>query len=119
MYVDDHGDDTSTTDTHGGEDQLTVEVDGETFEVEENYDFDGDNENDTAVVETEDGYIAFADTNHDGKVSEEERIRYEAPLTYRSLAHEDAVDAQTNGPNAFSLTEVNTAYGAAAAPVPA
>ncbi|MYM24332.1 hypothetical protein GTP46_16935 [Duganella sp. FT135W] len=60
-----------------------------------------------------------ADTNHDGKVSEEERIRYEAPLTYRSLAHADAVDAQTNGPNAFSLTEVNTAYGAAAAPVPA
>lgn len=61
-----------------------------------------------------------ADTNHDGKVSEEERIRYEAPLTYRSLAHDDGADAQTNGPNAFSLTEVNTAYGAAgAAAVPA
>jgi hypothetical protein len=61
-----------------------------------------------------------ADTNHDGKISEEERIRYEAPLTYRSLAHDDRADAQTNGPNAFSLTEVNTAYGAAgAAAVPA
>lgn len=66
MYVDEHGDDTSTTDTHGGDDTLTVEVDGETYEVEENYDFDRDGENDTAIVETEDGYIAFADTDHDG-----------------------------------------------------
>jgi hypothetical protein len=60
-----------------------------------------------------------ADTNHDGKISEDERIRYEAPLTYRSLAHETAADAQTNGPNAFSLTEVNRAYGAAATAEPA
>lgn len=60
-----------------------------------------------------------ADTNHDGKISEDERIRYEAPLTYRSLAHEQAADAETNGPSAFSLTEVNRAYGAAAAAVPA
>lgn len=65
MYVDEHQDDT-TTDTHGGDDQLTVEVDGETYEVEENYDFDGDGKDDVAVVETEDGYIAFADTDHDG-----------------------------------------------------
>ncbi|SHN06893.1 hypothetical protein SAMN05192549_104154 [Duganella sacchari] len=60
-----------------------------------------------------------ADTNHDGKVSEEERIRYEAPLTYRSLAHDDQLDAQTNGPSAFSLAEVNRAYGAVATPEPA
>lgn len=60
-----------------------------------------------------------ADTNHDGKVSEEERIRYEAPLTYRSLAHDVAADAQTNGPTAFSLTEVNSAYGAAGSTVAA
>jgi hypothetical protein len=66
VYVDEHGDDTSTTDTHGGDDTLTVEVDGETYEVEENYDFDGDHQNDTAIVETQDGYIAFADTDHDG-----------------------------------------------------
>lgn len=66
MYVDEHGDDTSTTDTHGADDELTVEVDGETYEVEENYDFDHDGKNDTAVVETDDGYIAFADTDHDG-----------------------------------------------------
>lgn len=66
MYVDENGDDTSTTDTHGGEDQLTVEVDGESFDIAENYDFDEDGENDAAVVETEDGYIAFADTDHDG-----------------------------------------------------
>ncbi|MYM66764.1 hypothetical protein GTP45_07980 [Pseudoduganella sp. FT55W] len=60
-----------------------------------------------------------ADTNHDGKISEDERIRYEAPLTYRSLAHDEVADAQTNGPNAFSLTEVNRAYGAVATPEPA
>jgi hypothetical protein len=60
-----------------------------------------------------------ADINHDGKISEDERIRYEAPLTYRSLAHDEAADAQTNGPNAFSLTEVNRAYGAVATPEPA
>lgn len=60
-----------------------------------------------------------ADINHDGKISEDERIRYEAPLTYRSLAHEEAADAQTNGPNAFSLTEVNRAYGAVATAEPA
>jgi hypothetical protein len=66
VYVDEHGDDTSTTDTHGGDDHLTVEVDGQTYDVEENYDFDQDGHNDTAVVETQDGYIAFADTDHDG-----------------------------------------------------
>lgn len=60
-----------------------------------------------------------ADTNHDGKISEDERIRYEAPLTYRSMAHEEAADAETNGPNLFSLTEVNRAYGAVATPEPA
>lgn len=66
MYVDEHGEDTGTTDTQGGDDQLTVEVDGESYQVEENYDFDQDGDNDTAVVETDDGYIAFADTDHDG-----------------------------------------------------
>jgi hypothetical protein len=66
VYVDEHGDDTSTTtETHGG-DELTVEVDGQSYEVEENYDFDQDGHNDAAVVETEDGYIAFADTDGDG-----------------------------------------------------
>ncbi|MFL6143848.1 MAG: hypothetical protein ACJ72N_18545 [Labedaea sp.] len=64
--MDEHGDDTSTTtETHGG-DELTVEVDGESYEVEENYDYDHDGHNDTAVVETDDGHIAFADTDGDG-----------------------------------------------------
>lgn len=67
MYVDEHGDDTgTTTDTDSGNDELTVEVDGETYEVEENEDFDHDGHNDTAVVSNEDGYIAFADTDGDG-----------------------------------------------------
>jgi hypothetical protein len=68
VYVD-HGDDTDTTttaDTHGGEDQLTVDMDGESYQVDENYDFDHDGHNDAAVVETDEGYIAFADTDHDG-----------------------------------------------------
>jgi hypothetical protein len=67
VYIDEHGDDTgTTTDTDSGNDELTVEVDGESYEVEENEDFDRDGHNDTAVVQTEDGYIAFADTDGDG-----------------------------------------------------
>jgi hypothetical protein len=59
--------DTDTTDTDtGGQDELTVEIEGEEYAAEENYDMDGDGANDTAVVETEDGYIAFADTDGDG-----------------------------------------------------
>ncbi|GAB1511399.1 DUF6802 family protein [Actinophytocola sp. KF-1] len=49
------------------DDELTVEIDGEEYVVEENVDFDGDGANDTAVVATEDGgAIAFADTDGDG-----------------------------------------------------
>lgn len=49
-----------------------------------------------------------ADTNHDGKISEDERVRYEAPLTYRSLAHAEAADLPANGPS-VSVTETNRA----------
>ena len=69
MYVDDDTstDDTSTTDTStAGQDELTVEVDGQEYDVEENYDMDGDGHNDTAVVQSEDGYMAYADTDGDG-----------------------------------------------------
>jgi hypothetical protein len=70
VYVDDgtSTDDTSTTDTDtAGQDELTVEVDGTEYEVEENYDLDGDGHNDTAVVEASDGsYVAYADTDGDG-----------------------------------------------------
>jgi uncharacterized protein DUF6802 len=55
-----------TTDTSTGDDELTVEIDGEEYTAEENYDTDQDGENDMAVVETEDGYVAFADTDHNG-----------------------------------------------------
>jgi hypothetical protein len=49
------------------DDELTVEIEGEEYVVEENVDFDGDGANDTAVVATEDGgAIAFADTDGDG-----------------------------------------------------
>jgi hypothetical protein len=68
VYVDDDtSTDTDATDTDtGAQDELTVEIDGEEYEVEENVDLTGDGQNDTAVVETEDGYLAFADTDGDG-----------------------------------------------------
>jgi len=69
VYVDDEtSTEDTTTDTDAtGQDELTVEVDGEEYVVEESYDFDGDGANDTAVVETEDGsQVAFADTDGDG-----------------------------------------------------
>ncbi|HEX2132022.1 MAG TPA: DUF6802 family protein [Actinophytocola sp.] len=69
MYVDDDTttDDTTATDTDAGQDELAVEIDGEEYAVEENYDMDGDGHNDTAVVQTESGEaMAFADTDGDG-----------------------------------------------------
>jgi hypothetical protein len=53
-----------------------------------------------------------ADTNKDGKISEDERRRYQLPITYRTTGH--AAEALTDGPSAFSLTEVNRAYGVVA-----
>ncbi len=68
MYVDESGadDTTDTTADDAGHDELTVEVNGEEYEVQENYDYDQDGSNDTAVVQTEDGYMAFTDTDGDG-----------------------------------------------------
>lgn len=66
-HIEDFATDGADTDTVGGEDELTVDIDGEEYVVEENVDFDGDGANDTAVVATEDGgAIAFADTDGDG-----------------------------------------------------
>ena len=56
-----------------------------------------------------------ADTNHDGKISEDERRRYQMPITYRVTQH--SADAVTDGPSAFSLTEANRAYGVVATAV--
>ncbi|GLZ37469.1 hypothetical protein [Actinokineospora sp. NBRC 105648] len=67
MYVDETGADTTdTTADDAGHDELTVEVGGEGYEVQENYDYDQDGHNDTAVVQTEEGYMAFTDTDGDG-----------------------------------------------------
>ncbi|RLK60280.1 DUF6802 family protein [Actinokineospora cianjurensis] len=68
MYVDETGADDTATDTtaDAGHDELTVEVGGEEYEVQENFDYDQDGDNDTAVVQTEEGYVAFADTDGDG-----------------------------------------------------
>nr|WP_315393726.1 hypothetical protein [uncultured Duganella sp.] len=54
-----------------------------------------------------------ADLNNDGKISEDERRRYQLPITYRSS--ERSTDALADGPSAFSLTEANRAYGVVAA----
>ncbi|MFC4857146.1 DUF6802 family protein [Actinophytocola glycyrrhizae] len=54
-------------DSADSDDELTVDIGGEEYTVEENVDFDDDGANDTAVVATEDGgAIAFADTDGDG-----------------------------------------------------
>ncbi|NGZ86319.1 hypothetical protein GW587_18920 [Duganella sp. SAP-35] len=53
-----------------------------------------------------------ADTNKDGKISEDERRRYQLPITYRVSAH--AAESLVDGPSAFSLTEANRAYGVVA-----
>ncbi len=80
MYVDDTTDDTTTdttdtgdsygddgsTDTSGGHDEMVVEIDGEEYQAEENYDMDSDGANDTAVVETDSGYVGFEDSDGDG-----------------------------------------------------
>jgi hypothetical protein len=73
MYVDDDTatdtndttDDTTTEDS-AGHDEMVVEIDGETYAAEENYDMDEDGANDTAVVETEDGYVGYEDSDGDG-----------------------------------------------------
>jgi hypothetical protein len=61
MHVED------TTEPASGTDELTVAIDGQEYTVEENVDFDGDGDNDTAVLQASDGaLIALADTDHDG-----------------------------------------------------
>lgn len=75
----------------------------------------GVNENGMLELSKED---QAADVNHDGKVSEEERRRYEMPLTYRTVEAEQHLDAMADGPSAFSLAEANRAYGAATPPRP-
>ena len=65
------------------------------------------------VLGVRDKNHAAADLNNDGKISEEERRRYQLPITYRSS--ERSTDALVDGPSAFSLTEANRAYGVVAA----
>ena len=84
MFVDESGEDiTSTTTESADDDQLVVEVDAETYEVEENYDAeydeasgsagkpeydsDGDGTNDTAIVtNSDDTTYVFTDADGDG-----------------------------------------------------
>ncbi|MCP2261935.1 hypothetical protein LX15_005662 [Streptoalloteichus tenebrarius] len=50
----------------GGDGDLKITVDGEEFTAEANYDQDHDGVDDTAMVQTDDGYLAYTDTDHDG-----------------------------------------------------
>jgi hypothetical protein len=62
---DDTGQDASTGTGHG--DEMTVAVDGEQYELETDYDINKDGDNDTAIVQTDDGgQVAFTDSDNDG-----------------------------------------------------
>jgi hypothetical protein len=71
VYVDDTDttdtDTTDTTDDTAGHDEMVVEIDGEEYAAEENYDMDEDGQNDTAVVEDgSGGYVGYEDSDGDG-----------------------------------------------------
>lgn len=64
MY-DDSDHDSNSSSGHG--DEMTVTVDGEQYEVEEEYDINKDGHNDTAIIHTDDGgAVAFTDADGDG-----------------------------------------------------
>lgn len=116
MYVDDDTttDDTTTTDTDAGQDELTVEVDGEEYSVEENYDMDQDGQNDTAVVQTSDGaYVAFADTDSDGTA--DVAVQYDDQGNVVAGAEYDASTGEWSAESVESLP-VPTGDGADDAP---
>jgi hypothetical protein len=51
----------------GHDDQMTVTVDGEQYELTTDYDINKDGDNDTAIVQTDDGgQVAFTDSDNDG-----------------------------------------------------
>jgi hypothetical protein len=70
VYVEETGPEaTDTTDENvdASAETMTVTVEGEEYEVDTNYDVDQDGNEETALVESEDGSaIAFSDTNADG-----------------------------------------------------
>ena len=65
-----------------------------------------------AAVLAESGDDMAAYTNHDGKVSDDERMHFVAPLTYRGSERQSVL---ADSPSAFSLAEANRAYGQVAA----
>ncbi|GGM76317.1 hypothetical protein GCM10012275_53870 [Longimycelium tulufanense] len=56
MYIEDHA----------GDGDIKITVEGEEYTAEANFDADHDGVEDTALVETDSGYIAYTDTDHDG-----------------------------------------------------
>lgn len=65
MWVDESGG-TDTTDTTATTDEMTVTIEGEEYALEVSVDLNEDGIEDTGVVETEDGVLAFTDTDGDG-----------------------------------------------------
>lgn len=100
---------------------ITVTVEGEDYEAEATVDLTGDGVDDTAVVETEDGAIAFTDTGDDGQAdlmtrvdangnivgqasfdeSTGEWVRVDEPVDPRSG---DGADSETVGSGADTMT---------------
>lgn len=58
MYIEDNG---------GTDGDIKVIADGEEYTAEANYDLDDDGIDETAIAATDDGYIAFSDTDGDGE----------------------------------------------------
>ncbi|WP_424183549.1 DUF6802 family protein [Actinokineospora sp. G85] len=92
MYVDESGADATDTTTDETQDVLTVEVGGEEYEVTENYDFDQDGDNDAAVVQNEDGYMAFSDSDGDG--SADTMVQLDADGNVLAAAEYDETSGQ-------------------------
>lgn len=65
MWVDESGG-TDTTNTTASADEMTVTIEGEEYALETSVDLNEDGISDTGVVETEDGVLAFTDTDGDG-----------------------------------------------------
>ncbi|OZM71373.1 hypothetical protein CFN78_19600 [Amycolatopsis antarctica] len=66
MWVDESGG-TDTTDTTATADEMTVTIEGEEYALETSVDLDDDGVEETGVVETEDGMLAFSDSDGDGE----------------------------------------------------
>jgi hypothetical protein len=69
---------------------LTITVNNEDYQAEATVDIDDDGIEDTAVVETDDGSIAFSDTNSDGQADLMTRLDAEGDIVGRARFDESS-----------------------------